>query len=222
MANLPILDPAAVLPGTTQAMREYNALGVTTVYEGHSLDFPEIGAYQMLRNADALTLRVLCCPEAQSNGLPGSAPIDDKTLLDRLERAAAMVELTDDMLRVDGISFGRGGPISTGMILMRDPYPDADGNLTLGASFLTLDRAETIIRFAYEHGLRLNIVTAGTAEHDVNLAVLEKVANGGTLNTDGRAWILQHLYFFESEHARRSAALGIDLTTSMSFSWGKG
>ncbi|OXZ00565.1 amidohydrolase [Streptomyces diastatochromogenes] len=222
MRNLPILDPADVLPGTQQAMREYNALGVTTVYEGHSLDFPEISAYQALRNAGASTLRVLCCPEAQPNGLPGSAPIDDETLLIRLEQAAAMVQREDDMLRVDGISFGRGGPISSGMILMRDPYRDADGNLTLGASFLSPERAETVIRFAHEHGLRLNIVTAGTAEHDVNLDVLEKLAGGGTLDTDGRAWIFQHLYFFEPEHARRAAALGLDVTTSMSFSWGKG
>ncbi|MGW8764310.1 amidohydrolase [Streptomyces sp. NPDC055815] len=222
MRELPIFDPAAVLPGTQHAMREYNALGVTTVYEGHSLDFPEIGAYQALRDADAMTLRVLCCPEAQPNGLPGSAPIDDEALIARLEQAAAMVQRTDDMLRVDGISFGRGGPISSGMILMRDPYQDPDGNPTVGASFLSAQRAETIIRFAYEHGLRLNIVTAGTAEHDVNLDVLEKLAGGGTLDTEGRAWLLQHLYFFEPEHARRAAALGLDVTTSMSFSWGKG
>lgn len=222
MAELPIFDPAAVLPGTQHAMREYNALGVTTVYEGHSLDFPEIGAYQALRDADAMTLRVLCCPEAQPNGLPGSAPVDDEQLIARLEQAAAMVQRTDDMLRVDGISFGRGGPISSGMILMRDPYTGPDGNPTTGASFLSPERAETIIRFAYEHGLRLNIVTAGTAEHDVNLDVLEKLAGGGTLDTEGRAWILQHLYFFEPEHARRAAALGLDVTTSMSFSWGKG
>ena len=222
MAELPIFDPAAVLPGTQHAMREYNALGVTTVYEGHSLDFPEIGAYQALREAGALTLRVLCCPEAQPNGLPGSAPIDDEGLIARLEQAAAMVQRTDDLLRVDGISFGRGGPISSGMILMRDPYKGPDGNLTTGASFLSAERAETIIRFAYEHGLRLNIVTAGTGEHDVNLDVLEKLADGGTLDTEGRAWIFQHLYFFEPEHARRAAALGLDVTTSMSFSWGKG
>jgi predicted amidohydrolase YtcJ len=33
---------------------------------------------------------------------------------------------------------------------------------------------------------------------------------------------LQHAYFVEPEQARRYGALGFDVTTSMSFSWGKG
>ena len=78
------------------------------------------------------------------------------------------------------------------------------------------------MRFARERGLRLNIVTAGTGENDVYLDFLEGLAAGGTLDTEGRAWLLQHLYFCEPEQARRSAALGLDVTTSMSFSWGKG
>lgn len=46
--------------------------------------------------------------------------------------------------------------------------------------------------------------------------------HAGRRASDGRAWLLQYLYFFEPEHARRAAALGLDVTTSMSFSWGKG
>jgi predicted amidohydrolase YtcJ len=33
---------------------------------------------------------------------------------------------------------------------------------------------------------------------------------------------VQHLFFFEPEQARRTAALGLDVSTSMSFPWGKG
>ena len=46
----------------------YNAMGVTCAYEGHAMDFPLIAAYQWLRGEDRLTLRVLCCPEAQPYG----------------------------------------------------------------------------------------------------------------------------------------------------------
>ncbi|MGW8764323.1 amidohydrolase [Streptomyces sp. NPDC055815] len=222
MRKLPILDLAAIMPGTELAMRQNNALGVTTVYEGHVLDFPEIGAYQALRDAGKLTLRVLCCPEAQPNGMPWSREYDDDEFLARLEQAAGLVQRTDDMLRVDGIAMGRGGPCGPGMLLMRDPYLGPDGKPTLGTTFLSEERAATVARFAYERGLRLNIVTAGTAEHDLNFDLLEKIADGGTLHADGRAWLLQHLYFFEPEHAQRAAALGLDVTTSMSFSWGKG
>lgn len=222
MRQLPILDPSAVIPGTERAMREHNALGVTSVYEGHVLDFPEIAAYQALRDAGRLTLRVLCCPEAQPNGMPWSREYDDEAFLARLEQAASLVQRTDDMLRIDGIAMGRGGPCGPGMLLMRDPYRGPDGEPTLGTTFLSEERAATVAQFARERGLRLNIVTAGTAEHDMNLDLLEKIADGGTLHTDGRAWLLQHLYFFESQHAQRAAALGLDVTTSMSFSWGKG
>jgi predicted amidohydrolase YtcJ len=78
------------------------------------------------------------------------------------------------------------------------------------------------MRFARERNLRLNIVTAGTGENDTYLDFLEGLAEGGALDTDGHAWLLQHLYFCEPEQARRIAALGLDVTTSMSFSWGKG
>jgi len=37
-----------------------------------------------------------------------------------------------------------------------------------------------------------------------------------------RGWILQHAYLLTAEQAHRYAALGFRVTTSMSFSWGKG
>ena len=130
--------------------------------------------------------------------------------------------LDDDLLRVDGVTIGRGGPCGPGLLLMRDPYRGPFGEETTGVSFVAEERAEAAMRFAHERGLRLNIVTAGTAEHDAYFDALEPLATEAPLAADGRAWLLQHLYFFEPEHARRAAALGLDVTTSMSFSWGKG
>ena len=203
-------------------MRAYNALGVTCAYEGHAMDFPLIAAYQWLRDEDRLTIRVLCCPEAQPYGMPWNTEPDDDEFLGRLEQAAGLVQRSDEMLRIDGVTIGRGGPCGPGFVLMRDAYEGPFGEPTTGVSFVSEERTETAMRFARERGLRLNIVTAGTAEHDTYLDFLEGLAGGRKLDTDGRAWLLQHLYFFEPEHARRSAALGLDVTTSMSFSWGKG
>ena len=42
VSKLPLLDPAAIGPGTERSMRAYNALGVTCAYEGHAMDFPLI------------------------------------------------------------------------------------------------------------------------------------------------------------------------------------
>ena len=222
MRRVPLLDPGAIGPGTEASMRAFNAMGVTCGYEGHAMDFPLIAAYQWLRDEDRLTMRVLCCPEAQPYGLPWNEEPSDEEFLARLEQAAGMVQRSDEMLRIDGVTIGRGGPCGPGLILMRDPYDGPFGERTTGVSFVSRERTELAMRFARERDLRLNIVTAGTAEHDAYLDFLEDLADGGRLETQGRAWLLQHLYFFEPEHARRSAALGLDATTSMSFSWGKG
>jgi predicted amidohydrolase YtcJ len=37
--RLPTLQPRAIGPGTERAMRAYNALGVTALYDGHAMDF---------------------------------------------------------------------------------------------------------------------------------------------------------------------------------------
>ena len=51
-------------------MGAYNALGVTTVYEGHAMDFALIEAYRWLRSENRLGVRVLTAPEAELYGQP--------------------------------------------------------------------------------------------------------------------------------------------------------
>jgi len=221
LARLPLLDPAAIGPGTERAMHAYNAMGVTTVYEGHAMDFPLIEAYRWLRSEDRLTVRVLCCPEAEPYGAPWTQALTDEEFSARLAQAASMVARDDDLLRIDGVTISRGGPCWPGLLLMRDSYAGPYGEPTTGVSFVSAERAAEAIAFCAAHGVRLNIVTAGTLEHDDYLDQLEAVAQR-PLAASQRAWILQHLYFVEPEQARRFAALGLDATTSMSFAWGKG
>jgi predicted amidohydrolase YtcJ len=57
-------------------------------------------------------------------------------------------------------------------------------------------------------------VTAGTGEHDEYLDDFEATRAG-------EGWIIQHAYFVEREQVRRFAAAGVELTTSLSFAWGK-
>lgn len=221
LAQLPLLDPAAIGPATERGMREFNALGVTTGYEGHAMDFPLIEGYRWLRSEDRLTMRILCAPEAEPYGLPWTEPLADDEFDARLEQALELVSLDDDRLRVDGVTIGRGGPCWPGLLLMDRPYRGPDGEHTTGVSFVSRERAARAIRFCADRGLRLNIVTAGTGEHDEYLADLEALGRS-PLEADGHPWIVQHIYVIREEQARRFAALGIDATTSMSFSWGKG
>jgi predicted amidohydrolase YtcJ len=212
--ELPLLRPEAIGPGTTRAMGEYNALGVTAVYEGHAMDFPLIEAWRWLRSEGALTTRVLCCPEAEPYGQVIDRPLSEEEFEARLEQAAGLVGLDDDLFRVEGVTIGRGGPCWPGFLLMRDPYTGPYGEPTTGRSFVSRERARRAISFCAERGLRLNIVTAGTGEHDEYLDDLEAAGAG-------EDWLVQHAYFVEPEQATRFAAAGIELTTSLSFAWGK-
>ncbi len=221
LEKIPVWQHDAIAPGTTRAMRGANAMGVTTVYEAHLMTFSLIEVYRWLRQQDRLTVRVLCCPEAEPAGVPWSDPFQPPTLGERLDRARDIADRSDDMFRVDGVTVSPYGPCWPGFTLMREPYPDPYGRPTTGRTMVSEEKVGQAIRFCRENGMRLNIVTSGLAEADSHLARLEALGSVPVAG-DGRRWLLQHLYFAEPDLVRRFAALGFDLTTTMSFSWGKG
>jgi len=184
--------------------------------------FELIELYRWLRAENRLTVRVLCSPEAEPFGIPWAAePLELPEYLSRLERARDLVDRADDMFRVDGVTVSRYGPCGPGFTLMREPYRGPYGEPTTGRSFVSPEKIRQAIAFCDEAGLRLNIVTAGLAETDTHLDQLESLSRA-PLAADGRAWLVQNLYFAEPQQVRRLAALGMDVTTTMSFSWGKG
>jgi len=220
LRQIPMLQPDAVLPGTMRAMAAYNRLGVTTVYEGHAMGRAEIGAWRMLREQDALTLRVLTALEAESYGLPWTHPLSTAELRDNLEAALAMEETTDDYLRHRGVTLSRGGPCWPGFLRMWEPYRGPWGEHTTGVEFVAPEKEQLALDFCAERRLRLNFIGAGYRDHDEFLDRAEAVAK--RVPVADRGWILQHVFFLTERNARRYAELGMRVTTSMSFSWGKG
>jgi predicted amidohydrolase YtcJ len=220
LRQLPRGGLGELLSGTKRAMRAYNAMGVTAIYEGHVMDRDLVGAYMMLRKENALSVRVLCATEAEAYVWS----TDRKLTLDEyhahLEEALAMRDVTDDWLRVNGITIERGGPCWPGFLRMRDPYKGPYGEMTRGHAFVEQEKIRLGIDFCGKTGLRLNAIVAGIGEHDEFLELFEEAAK--KYDIANRHWILQHVFFLEPEQARRYAALGIEATTSMSFSWGKG
>jgi len=221
LRRLPLLQPHAILPGTRRAMAAYNRLGVTTVYEGHAMGEPEIAAYRALRAENALTVRVLTALEAEPYGLPWTHPLSDEEFDDRLERALAISDRADDWLRADGVTLSRGGPCWPGFLRMHEPYRGPYGEPTSGVTFVAPEKEIRALDFCATRGLRLNFIAAGYRDHDDFLPRAEAVAEREP-GVRARGWILQHAYLMTAEHARRYAALGFRVTTSMSFSWGKG
>jgi predicted amidohydrolase YtcJ len=220
LRRVPLLQPEGVLPGTQRAMRAYNRLGVTTVYEGHAMGHAEIGAYRLLREEGALTLRVLTALEAESYGLPWTRPLPITEFRDRLESALGMESSDDELLRHRGVTLSRGGPCWPGFLRMWEPYRGPWGELTTGVEFVEPEKEQLALDFCAERGLRLNFVGAGYRDHDEFLDRAEAVARRVAIAD--RGWILQHVFFLTERSARRYAALGFRVTTSMSFTWGKG
>jgi len=221
LRQLPLLQPEAIVPGTERAMRAANATGITTIYEAHLMTFSLIEVYRWLRAEDRLSLRVLCCPEAEPSGVPWTDPLQPSEYAERLERARDIADRSDDLFRIDGVTVSPYGPCWPGFALMREPYLDPYGEQTTGRSAVSPEKVEQAIRFCYDQDVRLNIVASGLAEIDSHLEKLEALGDA-PLDAEGRAWILQHFSFAEPDLVQRSAALGLDVTTTMSFSWGKG
>ena len=208
------------LEGTRRGMPAYNALGVTTVYEAHNISPEQIGVYRQLRNQGDLSVRVLLAPEAEIYIYPWNTPLSMDELNANLEQALAMVDLSDEMLRVNGVTITCSGPAWPGMMIWHEPYKGPYGEPTTGVWVISQEKVSVIMKFCAERGLRFNVCAVGLAEHDFYLKILEELAAHHDIRS--RHWIIQHNFFLGSEHARRYAALGFVATTSISFSWGKG
>lgn len=221
LRQMPLLQAEAIVPGTERAMRAANQLGVTTVYEAHLMTFSLVEIYRWLRHEERLTVRVLCSPEAESVGVPWTDPLQPADYRERLERARTIADRSDDLFRIDGVTVSPYGPCWAGFTQMREPYADPYGRPTNGRVMVAAGKVAEAIRFCHGNDVRLNIVASGLAELDSHLDQLEALA-AAPLAAAGRPWILQHVYFADPDLVGRIARLGLDVTTTMSFSWGKG
>ncbi|WP_028923278.1 amidohydrolase [Pseudonocardia acaciae] len=218
--RIPFLNYDDLVPGTKTAMRAYNALGVTSVYENHMLDKPLLDGYRELRRRDELTLRVLASQEAEAYGMPWSRPREPEDFRRRLDSAAAELDLTDDYFRFNGLSLMWDGTGAVGGVMMCRPYLGPYGERTEGFHNIAPDKAEQVIRFCAERRIRLNVACMGLKAHEECLPLLEAVDSEHDIRS--LHWVLVHAQFITGEQVRRYRALGMDVTTSMSFAWGEG
>jgi hypothetical protein len=195
-------------------------MGETTVYEGHAMGVNEIGLFAMLDAQQALTVRVLTSLESENYAMPWDKPLSDEEFAANLVQAKEMTSTEGAMLRHNGVTFSRGGPCWPGFLRMHEPYKDPYGNETMGRTFVSEAKEAAALRWCADNDLRLNFIGAGYRDHDEFLERAEALDKEIPLR--GRRWILQHNYLCTGEQARRYAALGFDITTSMSFCWGKG
>jgi predicted amidohydrolase YtcJ len=211
------VDAAAT---TKQAMAQYNALGVTTVYEGHNMTRPQIGVYEALRAEEAFTVRVLAAMEAETYAFPPFSPLSMDAFMENLELARSLTRVDDDWLRISGVTISTGGPCWPGFLRQHEAYRDPYSQPTKGVTFLSLEKQNEFIQFCADRGVRANCVAGGYRDHDDFLDSCERLADSHPIRDQG--WIIQHAILITEAQARRYARLGCDVTTSLSFCWGKG
>ena len=216
----PLIQPDLVPPAFMRAMADYNALGITTIYEGHAMDFPLVGAYQAMRAQDLLSLRVQVAPELEPGALPSDRPKSLEELRTTLEAALAMRTLDDDWLRIDGITACVYGPCYSGNLKWNARYQGPWGERTTGHRTISEENLRFAFDFCAERGLRLNLCAVSPDEHEEHLELAAEAMRSHNLDRTG--WLLQHGYLIRQEQAKRYAELGFDMTVSMSFTFGKG
>ena len=216
----PLIQPDLVPPAFMEAMARYSAFGITTIYEGHAMDFPLVQAYQGMRAMDMLNLRVQVAPELQPGALPGDKPSTIPELEATLKTALALRTLDDDWLRIDGVTACVYGPCYSGNLAWKNGYTDAWGQPTSGNRTISEENLRFAFEFCAERDLRLNLCAVSPDEHDEHLALAAEVMQRHHLERTN--WILQHGYMIREDQAKRYADLGFDMTVSMSFTFGKG
>lgn len=221
LRRLPPVYPADLLGPTREAIRRYNATGVTTVYEAHNMTPEHILAYRSLRDDGTLTMRVKAGMEVEQYAFAPWQPKSAEEFERALQQALALCDDgTDDLLRVTEATLSDGGPCWSGHLHMLEPYRDPYGRPTRGTRFIDLRKKARFAAFCCAHGIRASWVNAGYGDHEDCLGVLE--AEREALGLPARSMMLQHGYVISPSQARRYRALGFDFTTSMSFSSAKG
>jgi|GEM_PF-1094750 len=194
--------------------------GVTACFEGHVMEPAHIAAYQQVRDAGQLQLRVLASLEAAQYAFDHGMDLTAQGVRDNFRRALALRQTSDDTLRVNGMTLSRGGPCWPGFLRIDAPYLDAYGRSTRGHAFVPQSLEREAIAFCLEHGLRLSMVQGGHQDHREFLESLQAQRNLSASATQG--WVMQHNILIDEATTHRYAELGFHFGTSMSFSWGKG
>lgn len=194
--------------------------GTTGAYECHAMELPHLLGYKRLRDDGRLAMRVLGTLEVAPAPWDFGASLTDERIRFNLAHAALLTSKDDPILRFNGATLGIDGPCWTGLLRMDKPYIDPYGRPTTGHDFVSKEMEREVIHYCAHHKVRLNLVQAGQTDHRQFLDIvtsdrLEEAVRKGD-------WVMQHNMVIDEETIHRYADLRLNLTTSMSFRWGKG
>jgi len=199
------------LAGLRLSMQLYNAVGTTSIYEGHGAAPETIGLYRQLWEEGALTVRA---------GLvvsPSWSTVAEAKLAMRDWLAYARGKgLGDPWLRISGVHIAYGGDPVVAAVA-RASLPDTGWSGFVEQAVSPSDFREACF-LAAEHDLRLHTIVSDKL-HEV-VPVLEAVNAKHPLA--GRRWVIEHVARARLEDLRALKRLGIWVTTIPTYFLWKG
>ncbi|MBM3537820.1 MAG: amidohydrolase [Alphaproteobacteria bacterium] len=188
--------------GIVDSMRIYNAVGTTSVYEGHGVSAATLAAYRRLWEARRLTVRTALVLS------PTWADFAEATRACRDWLAFARGRgLGDEWLSVSGVHIAWGGSRVLADIARAD-LPN-----TGWSGFVEQANSPSEFRdycfLLAENDLRLNVIVSDQL-HEV-MPILEEVAARHPLAA--RRWVIQHVARSRRTDLERLKALGLIVTT---------
>lgn len=199
---VPRFGLAERIDGLRLSMRLYNAVGTTSVYEGHGVAAETIAAYRALWEEGALTVRA---------GLVLSPSWADaaearRAMRDWLAHARGR-GLGDPWLRISGVHIAYGGDAQVAA-RARANLPDTGWSGFVEQALTPSDFRETCFLCA-ELDLRLHTIVADQL-HEI-VPVLEAVDERHPLA--GRRWVIEHVGRARRQDLEALARLGVWITT---------
>lgn len=199
------------IEGLRLSMRLYNAVGTTSIYEGHGVAAETIAAYRALWEQGALTVR---CGLVLS---PSWADVAEarRAMRDWLAHARGQ-GLGDPWLRISGVHIAYGGDARVAA-RARANLPDTGWAGFVEQALSPSDFREAAFLCA-EHDLRLHTIVSDQL-HEI-VPVLEAVDARHPLA--GRRWVIEHIGRARDADLQALARLGLWVTTIPTYFLWKG
>jgi hypothetical protein len=188
--------------GIVDSMRIYNAVGTTSVYEGHGVSALTLAAYRRLWEAGKLTVRTALVLS------PTWADFAEATRVCRDWLAFARGRgLGDEWLNVSGVHIAWGGSRVLADIARTD-LPNTGWSGFVEQASSPAEFRDYCFLLA-ENELRLNVIVSDQL-HEI-MPILEEVAARYPLAA--RRWVIQHVARARLEDLRKLKSLGLIVTT---------
>lgn len=205
----------AIFEAIKASMLDYNAVGITAGYEGHSTSPVHLLYCKELWSMKQLKVRLHFAYEID---VTKSITVIENWMKDIVHATGS--GFGDDWLKIGGVTVSIDGPTQFGESIMREPYIDPFGEPTAGVQKVSTKKLRQIVLLAARYNLRMNLQVGGDKAADIALKVYEEVNR--EIPIHGRRWVLQHIQHPSHENICQCAELGVMITTSSNFEYSKG